>query len=134
MSSSIALPDSSLRRSLLVDAIASGSMGLAFAGASGPISVLLGLPAPVLFWVGLFLVGYAGFLIWLARRPNLPRSLVAAVVVGNLLWVVGSLALLPSGLVAPTGLGVAVVLGQAVAVAGFAAMEYGGLRQLQLAQ
>lgn len=134
MSSRIAWSDSFLRRSLLVDAIASGSMGLALAGANGPISVLLGLPAPVLFWVGLFLVGYAGFLIWLARRPMIPRSLVVAVVGGNLLWVAGSLALPLVGLVDLTRLGVAVVLGQAAAVAGFAAMEYGGLRQLQPAQ
>ena len=123
-----------LRRALRVDAAASGTMGLAFAIASRPVSGLLGIPAAVLFWVGLFLFAYAGFLIWLARRPGMPRSLVLAVVVGNLLWVAGSLAILPAGLVELTGLGVAVVLAQAAAVAGFAAMEYDGLRQLQPAQ
>ena len=134
MSSNVSSSHPSLRRALLVDAAASGTMGLAFAMASRPVSGLLGLPAVILFWVGLFLVAFAGFLIWLARRPSMPRSLVGAVVVGNLLWVAGSLAILPAGLVDLTGLGVAVVLVQAAAVAGFAAIEYGGLRQLQPAQ
>ena len=134
MSSGIPSSNPLLRRALLVDAIASGSMGLAFSIASRPLSELLGFPAPALFWVGLFLVAFAGFLIWLARRPQVSRPLVAAIVAGNLLWVVGSLALLPAGLVELTGLGVGVVLGQAAAVAVFAAVEYGGLRQLQPAQ
>ena len=134
MSSGIPSSNPLLRRALLVDAIASGSMGLAFSIASRPLSNLLGFPAPALFWVGLFLVAFAGFLIWLARRPQVSRPLVAAIVAGNLLWVVGSLALLPAGLVELTGLGVGVVLGQAAAVAVFAAVEYGGLRQLQPAQ
>lgn len=134
MSSSIQSSNLLLRRALMVDAVASGSMGLAFSTASQPLSDLLGFPAPALFWIGLFLVAFAGFLIWLARRPQVPRLLVVAIVLGNLLWVVGSLAILPAGLVELTGLGVAVVLGQAAAVAVFAAVEYGGLRQLQTAQ
>ena len=134
MSSGILSSNPLLRRALLVDAIASGSMGLAFSLASRPLSDLLGFPAPAVFGGGLFLVAFAGFLIWLARRPQVPRPLVAAIVAGNLLWVVGSLALLPAGLVELTGLGVAVVLGQAAAVAVFAAVEYGGLRELQPAQ
>ena len=134
MSSSISSSSPLLRRALLVDATASGTMGLAFASASRSLAGLLGFPAAALFWVGFFLVAFAGFLIWLARRPRMPRLLVVAVVVGNVLWVAGSLALLPAGLVDLTGLGVAVVLGQAAAVAVFAAVEYGGLRQLQPAQ
>ena len=47
----------------------------------------------------------------------------------NLLWAVDSLLLLVTGWVAPTTLGYAVVVGQALAVAVFAGLQYVGLRR-----
>ena len=54
-----------LRRVLLVDATASGGMGVLFLLAAGPMESLLGLPATLLRGVGLFLIPFAGFLVWL---------------------------------------------------------------------
>ncbi|MFP2901020.1 hypothetical protein [Corallococcus sp. 4LFB] len=47
----------------------------------------------------------------------------------NALWVVDSVLLMTHGPTAPTGLGVAFVTAQALAVAVFAALEYAGLRR-----
>ncbi|HKA56992.1 MAG TPA: hypothetical protein VKD28_00095 [Gemmatimonadales bacterium] len=126
--------DNLLRRALLLDATASGSMGALFALLSRPLSALLGLPAGLLHWVGLFLIPFAAFLVWLARRPLVPPSLVYSVIIGNVLWVVGSAAIIPTGMVSPSPLGTVVVLAQAVAVVVFASLEYSGMRRSELAQ
>jgi len=125
--------DSLLRRVILLDAAASGGMGLLFAAASLPLSRPLGLPPALLLGAGLFLVPFTAFLVWLARRPVLPRSLVAALVAGNALWAAASFAIIPAGLVAPTTLGAIAVYGQAAAVVVLATLEYGGLRRLRTA-
>jgi hypothetical protein len=116
-----------LRLALLGDAAASGAMGLlALAGATllaGP----LGLPAGLLQGAGLVLLPYAAMVLWLARRPAPAAWAVWAVIGVNALWVADSLLLLASGWVAPTALGTAFVLAQALAVGGFAAAQGVGL-------
>jgi len=47
----------------------------------------------------------------------------------NAAWVAGSVLLLLSGRIEPNILGYAFILGQALAVAGFAEMQYVGLRK-----
>lgn len=117
-----------LRRVLLVDAAASGAMGVLFLVASGTLAPLLGLPVGLLAGVTAILIPFAVLLGWLARRETVLRPVIVAVVAGNWLWVGASGALLLSGSVSPTALGSAVVIGQAVAVAAFAALELVGLR------
>ncbi len=58
------------------------------------------------------------------------RGAIVAVIVANALWVVASIALLVSGEVAPTMLGYVFVIGQAVAVLGFAELQWVGLRRI----
>jgi hypothetical protein len=65
----------------------------------------------------------------MARRAELPAWSVWLVIGGNLVWTADSLLLLVSGWVAPTGLGMAFVAAQALAVAGFAALQWLGLRR-----
>jgi hypothetical protein len=117
----------SLRRVLLVDAGASGTMGIALLLAAGPAAHVLGLPVGLLRWVGVILVPFAAVLAWVATRARMPQHVVRTIVVANALWVLGSVLLLASGSVAPTRLGELFVLLQAVAVAGFAYLEYNGL-------
>lgn len=121
---SIANDSISLRRALQVDAVASGSMGLLFLVGAGALEPLLGLPTILLRDVGLLLIPFAGFLLWLAPRASAFPALVRTVVGANVLWVIASLVLLVSGRVEPTTLGTIFVAVQAVAVAAFAYMEH----------
>lgn len=118
-----------LRRALLLDAAASGALGALLLLAAGALDSLLGLPASLLYWVGALLIPFAGLLIWIASLAPAPRGAVRAIVGGNALWVVASVALVVSGGVAPTRLGVLFVLAQAAAVAAFAYLEHDGLRR-----
>ncbi|MGH7713498.1 MAG: hypothetical protein ACREOG_19580 [Gemmatimonadaceae bacterium] len=128
MATATNLPNA-LRRALLLDAAASGGMGLLLLVVAGPLTALLGLPVSLMQYVGVFLVPFAALLIWVARRRHPAHGLTMAIVIGNVLWVVASVALLLSGLVRPTVLGEVFVLAQAAAVMVFAYLEYRGLRQ-----
>ncbi len=116
-----------LRRVLLADALASGATGLL--AVAVPLSGLLGLPPGLLRGAGLILLPYAALVAWLAvRGAPPPRWAVWAVVGINACWAVDSLLLLVSGWVAPTGLGIAFVVMQALVVAGFAVLQAMALR------
>lgn len=122
-----------LRRVLLADAAASGLTGLVMAlGADAPLSGLLGVPEALLRYAGLALLPFAGFVLWLAtREAAVPRLAVWVVILGNALWAVDCLALLLSGWIAPTALGIGFVAAQALAVAVLAELQYVGLRRSQ---
>jgi hypothetical protein len=118
-----------LRRALQLDGVASGAMGLAFLAGGGQLDSLLGLPAAFLYGVGAFLVPYAAALFFLATRPEINRTAAWIVVAGNVLWALDSVVLLATGWHDVTLLGEVIVLAQAAAVAGFAALQYAGLRR-----
>jgi hypothetical protein len=65
----------------------------------------------------------------IAARPAIPRTAAWAVVVGNAVWVLGSVGAAVAGRDTFTTLGVAVVLAQAAAVAVFADLQWLGLRR-----
>ena len=112
-----------LRRVLLLDAITSGGMGVLFLVAAGALESLLGLPATLLHGVGLFLIPFAGFLVWLAPHASERQAIVRFVAAGNVLWIVASVLLLASGRVNPTPFGIGFVVLQALVVAIFAYLE-----------
>jgi hypothetical protein len=122
-----------LHLALLADAVASGAMGVLLAAGAAPLATWFGLPSELLRAVGLFLIPYAGLLAYLASRPARSPLPAQIVVAGNVLWAVGSMALLVSGLVSPTGLGLAFVIVQALAVAILAEAQLIGLKRLRLA-
>lgn len=115
-----------LRTVLRLDALASGGLGVLLLVLFDPAGDELGLPVALSVTVGVLLLGWAGFVSWVAQRPS--RPLVTEVIVLNLGYVVASVVLAFSDWVALTDLGVAVVLVQAVAVLGFAAGQVVGLR------
>jgi hypothetical protein len=117
-----------LRKTLVVDAVASGAMGALLALADGILAGMLGLPADLLRGASLVLLPFAGMLVYLARRRRIPDAATWAVISGNVLWVVASIWLL-TGWVDATPLGVVFVIAQALAVAVFAYFEYAGLRR-----
>ncbi len=118
-----------LRRTLLADAALTGATGLLLVVGASPLSGLLGLPHPLLFWAGLSLLPFAGLVALLARRGRAPRTAVWAVVLYNALWVVDSVLLLALGWVSPTVLGSAFVLAQAAVVGVFALAQWAALQQ-----
>ncbi|HET6749670.1 MAG TPA: hypothetical protein VFL71_10445 [Actinomycetes bacterium] len=121
--------DRLLRRSLNLDAVASGGLGLLLAAAGSLLDEPLGIPASVLVPVGVFLVAYAAALWFVGSRPRVSRPAVWVVVVGNLLWVAASVVAAIAGWWSPTAVGTAFVLAQAAAVALFAELQFTGLRR-----
>lgn len=122
-----------LRTVIGLDAAACGVMGAAFAFDAGWLAGPLGLSPALMQPVGLFLVGYAALLAWLASRPALPRAVVWSLVGFNLLWAVESIALVALDWAQPTTLGLAVVVGQALAAVVVAHLQYLSMKRARAA-
>ncbi len=106
-----------LRRILMLDAVASGATGVLLIAGADLLTGWLGLSAGLMRGAGLILVPYVAFVAWLALQAQPARGAVWLVVAANALWAVASVLILVSGLVAPTMLGVAFVIAQAAVVA-----------------
>jgi hypothetical protein len=124
--------DRLLRRSLNLDAVASGGLGLLLAAAGTLLDEPLGIPSSALVPVGVFLVAYAAALWFVGSRPRVSRPAVWVVVVGNLLWVAASVVAAIAGWWSPTAVGTGFVLAQAAAVALFAELQFTGLRRARV--
>lgn len=118
-----------LRRVLIADAVAGAVAGAVLLGAAGPLADVLALPAALLRYAGLALLPVAAFILFIATRPQPPRAAVWAIIVVNALWTVESVLLLLSGWVHPNLPGQIFVVAQALMVAGFAELEFIGLRR-----
>lgn len=118
-----------LRRALTADAVLTGATALMLLAGAGFLGGLLGLPVALLRGAGLSLVPFTAFLVYLLRREHLPRGAAWFVVACNALWAVDSILLLFTSWVDPTRLGYVFVVFQALVVAGFAEMQYVGLRR-----
>jgi hypothetical protein len=117
-----------LRAALGLDALVTGTNGVAYLAAAGPLSDLLGLSPGLLRGAGAFLVGFAALVAVLAHRRAPARPAVLAVVAVNALWAADSLAAAAAGWGSPTGVGTAWIVLQAATVAGFAALQVAALR------
>ena len=118
-----------LRQVLFVDAVVSGAAGLLMAAGAPFLAPLLGLPAGLLFYAGLALFPFVALLVAVVRRGSASRLLLIDIIAINALWVAASFGLLVSGAVAPTLLGYAFVIAQALAVAALAALQLAGFRR-----
>jgi hypothetical protein len=118
-----------LRFALKQDAIGSGANGVVYLAAAAIFGEMFGLPAGFLYPIGAFLVAFAAALLLLASRPRVSRPAVGVVIGVNTAWVVASVELLIAGWFPLTGLGTALVIAQAVVVAGFTALQLAGLRK-----
>lgn len=124
-----ARPSALLRWALILDAVASGAMGLLLLAAAGVLAAYLGLPGALLQAAGAILLPWTVLVAFLATRDRLRPPLLWTVVALNALWVAASLLLLVSGWVAPTALGLVFVLAQAAAVAVLTEAQFVGLRR-----
>ena len=121
-----------LRFALKLDAVTTGLGGIAYVAAYSLLDGWLGLPGGLLVAVGVALAAY-GLLVWhLATRPGMPRVAVWAVIAANTVWVVDSFLLLAIDGFSPTTAGQIAIAAQAVAVAGYAALQYIGLRRASM--
>jgi hypothetical protein len=127
------IPSRLLKTTLLLDAIVSGAVAALQLAFGGALAALLDLPGPLLFESGLFLVAYVLLLLAMVRSERLWSWLVVAVIVGNLGWALGALGLVSLLPTPPNGLGIAFLALHALAVLGFAAFEFFGLRASQSA-
>jgi hypothetical protein len=112
-----------LRMVLLADAVATAATGALLAGASPALETWLAIPASLLFYAGVLLLPYAAFVFYLARKTHVARAAVWAVIGCNAVWAMDSLILLTTGWIAPSALGYAFVIGQAVVVAALCELQ-----------
>jgi hypothetical protein len=121
-----------LQRSLLGNAAFSGISGLLMVLAAGPISQFLGLGNPLFMTViGIILLLYMPFLVWLSIQSPVPNWMAWAVIELDVLWVIGSLILIFTDLVPLTTAGKWAVAITADIVTVFAILQYVGLRRQQ---
>jgi hypothetical protein len=118
-----------LRNVLRADALSCAACGLLQLTLTGAMARLLGLPETLLAYSGEFLLLYAAAVAFVSMRKPVPRPLVWALMAGNLAWAAGCGLLLLGGYVAPSVLGTAYVLVQALTVAVLAELQYFGLRR-----
>jgi len=109
---------------LALDAATCAAMGLLLLFATGPVSGLTQISAPLLFWAGLLLLPIACFMALVARASQALAWTVPFIVLGNLLWVIASFVLPLCGAITPNVFGWIFILAQAAVVALFAWLEW----------
>lgn len=119
-------PTRFLRHALIADALACSALVLLQLSLPDFLARQLQLPSVLLTGSGAFLVAYVGLLIVLASSKSVWKAMVGLVVVGNVGWAVGCVAL--ASFAAPSGLGVAYLMAQAVFVLVIARFEWLGLK------
>ncbi len=123
----------SLQSILAFDAATCAVMGVLLVFASGAISGVTLIPSSLLFWAGLVLLPIAGFMVFFARAAIAPPWAVQMIVLGNVFWVLGSVALPVLGLFSPNAFGWIFILAQAAVVAIFAGIEWSARPRLAAA-
>jgi hypothetical protein len=118
-----------LRLALRLDAIVTGVNGLAYLALAKPLNSLFDLPVGLSVSIGAFLLVFAGA-VWLIARPaTINRTAAQFVVEANILWAMLSVIAVGVGWLSVNGLGTAWAVMQALVVAGFAGLQYVGLRR-----
>ena len=116
-----------LKFALTLDGVVTGANGIALLAGAALLDGWLGLPASLLVAVGAFLTVYGALVLKLAARPI--RTAVVAVIAANAVWAIDTLLALALDWHEPTLAGQLVIAVQAVGCAGFAALQYLGLRR-----
>ncbi|BBX72389.1 hypothetical protein H7H78_06845 [Mycobacterium shinjukuense] len=119
--------DSLLRFAMRADATLTGLIGLAVAVAAHPVSGLTGPTAGQEYGVGTFFVLYGLVVFGLAALPNVRRA-GSGVVAANMVYTLA--AVVAAELVPMTTTGIAATLASGGYTAGFAGLQYLGVRRL----
>lgn len=118
-----------LRLALRLDALVSAAFGVVTLLGGPLLADVLGTPLSLLWPVGVVVLVYAAGLWLLQARPSIAPAHGWTVVGLNLTWAAASVAVIAFGWFPLTGLGVAFVLLQALLVAGFADLQFVGVRR-----
>ncbi len=117
-----------LRTLLTLDAVTCTVMG-GLLLAAGPLAGITQIPAGFLSGAGMLLLPIAAFMVAVARLRPIPGWAAHMVVLGNVLWVVASVALPASGVLEPNLAGWICLLAQALVVALLAVLEFEGAQR-----
>ena len=118
-----------LRKALQGNAMFSGISGVLILAVNPILVEFLGLPRSVsLAPLGIGLLGYAGWLLWNARREKIRIVDAWMAVALDMVWVVGSYALLFAVRFSSSGRWVVALVAEAVLV--FAVLQWLGLRRV----
>jgi hypothetical protein len=118
-----------LRLFLALDAVVTGACGLIYLLAASPVGRLFDLDSGLLRGTGAFLTVYGIAVAVLAAKPLPPAAATKAVIEVNALWAVAGIAAVVFGWVDANTVGTVWIPLQALVVAGFAALQLGGLRK-----
>jgi hypothetical protein len=125
------MPSLTLRRAMWADAFISSGLGVLQLAGGAALATRLGLPQPLVWATGLFMLVYVATLLWLARGKPIASWCVAVIVYGNAAWAAACVAMWAVGEVLPTTLGVVYLLLQALAVFALAVWQFVGWRASQ---
>jgi ABC-type xylose transport system permease subunit len=120
-----------LQNVLLLDAATCVATGALMAFGSNFVAGLTAIPAPLLYWAGLLLFPCAALMIYAGLQAAPPRPIVWLIVLGNLGWVIASIAVF--AFIAPNALGYVFILAQAAVVAILALLEHNAMQRSSLA-
>ena len=117
------------RNVVLFDAATCAVMGLALVLAAAPLASWTAMPVTLVYYAGAALLPIAALMaaVALGRVPFLAGAVL--VIGGNILWVLGSVALMVGDWIEPNGFGYVFIGVQAAAVAVLAALELAALRR-----
>ncbi len=125
------LPDRQrwLRNSLLGNAVFSTISGLVFTLAAASVANFIGLEMSLAIrFVGVGLLGFAGFVAFVATRSEIDLRAAISIVIGDLTWVVGTVPLVMADLLSANGVIAAIAIADIVLV--FAGLQYYGVRRV----
>ncbi|MEB3021221.1 hypothetical protein [[Mycobacterium] crassicus] len=121
--------DSLLRFALRADATVTGAVGLAGVLLARQMSALSGFTAAQEYAVAAFCVLYGAAVYFLSALPDVRRAGIG-VIAANLVCTVAAVAVVETGVLPLTGIGVAATLASAAYTGFFAWLQYRGLRRL----
>jgi hypothetical protein len=120
-----------LKNALRGNALFSGTSGLIALLAAQSLTAFTGIEPPIIFvLLGIVLILYAVDLWWITSRETINRRFAWAAIILDVLWVVGSIAILLFGWLPLTVAGSWTIVLLAEVVAIFAVLQYFGLRRL----
>lgn len=123
--------NNTLQNVLLLDAATCVAAGALMAFGSSFVAGLTAIPVPLLYWAGLILFPCAALMAYAGLQTVPPRPIVWLIVLGNIGWVIASVAVL--AFIAPNALGYIFILAQAIVVAVLALLEHSALQRSGMA-
>jgi hypothetical protein len=125
-----ATKDAFLRFAMRLDAVLTGVMGIGGLALAPRIAELSGTTPAIEYSAGAFFIAY-GVAVYLLSLMTHVRTPGVAVVIGNIVYTVGAVAIVVAGVWPLTTAGIVLTLGSAVYTLVMADLQYLGLRRMK---